>query len=113
MKDLDLNQDGVIDFDEFCRWYFTGMKSYTGTKRTMLRISKGSTSIFNALSSKAKEAFGGELKTKTHKFSVSFNAPKKVGAHLETAFYLCGARYNAARAELNQYAGTFDLDKYR
>jgi len=28
LKDLDLNEDGVIDFDEFARWYFTGMKCY-------------------------------------------------------------------------------------
>lgn len=30
LADLDLNKDGVIDFDEFCRWYFTGMKPYNG-----------------------------------------------------------------------------------
>lgn len=36
MRDLDMNNDGVIDLDEFARWYFTGMKSYNGTTRSML-----------------------------------------------------------------------------
>lgn len=36
MKELDLNGDGVIDKEEFSRWYFTGMKSYSGLTRTML-----------------------------------------------------------------------------
>jgi Ca2+-binding EF-hand superfamily protein len=28
LKDLDLNNDGVIDVSEFARWYFSGMKTY-------------------------------------------------------------------------------------
>jgi len=38
LVDLDLNKDGVIDMDEFKRWYFTGMKPYNGSTRTMLKI---------------------------------------------------------------------------
>lgn len=33
MKDLDLNGDGVIDEEEFSRWYFSGMKAYNGEKK--------------------------------------------------------------------------------
>jgi hypothetical protein len=36
LRDLDLNNDGVVDIDEFCRWYFTGMKPYNGGRRTLL-----------------------------------------------------------------------------
>ena len=41
LKDLDVNKDGVIDLSEFCRWFFTGMKSYGGVNRTLLRLKKG------------------------------------------------------------------------
>lgn len=41
MKDLDLNGDGVIDINEFVRWYFSGMKSYSNTKRNMFRAFSG------------------------------------------------------------------------
>ena len=36
LKDLDLNGDGVIDINEFARWYFSGMKPYSGLKRSLL-----------------------------------------------------------------------------
>lgn len=52
--DLDLNKDGVIDFDEFSRWYFTGMKPYNGTRRSMLKIGKHTASVFNALAEKTR-----------------------------------------------------------
>lgn len=48
-KDLDLNHDGVIDFEEFARWYFTGMKPYNGAQRSMLQVARKTTSIFEAL----------------------------------------------------------------
>ena len=38
MKDLDLNGDGVIDKEEFARWYFTGMKAYNGNTRSILQM---------------------------------------------------------------------------
>ena len=38
LKDLDLNNDGVVDLDEFKRWYFTGMKPYNGARRTLLKL---------------------------------------------------------------------------
>ena len=76
MKDLDLNNDGVIDYNEFARWYFTGMKPYNGAKRTMLQVCAKSASIFGALSHQTQEALGGELKTNKHKLGVSFNKPE-------------------------------------
>jgi len=48
-KDLDLNKDGVIDYDEFVRWYFTGMKSYSGVQRTFLKVSARSAKLFEAI----------------------------------------------------------------
>ena len=46
---LDINKDGVIDFDEFSRWYFSGMKSYSGRKRSMLKFQNGVASFSEAL----------------------------------------------------------------
>jgi calmodulin len=40
LLDLDLNKDGVIDFNEFKRWWFSGFKSYSGTRRTLLKLQK-------------------------------------------------------------------------
>ena len=51
LKDLDLNGDGVIDIDEFSRWYFSGMKPYSGLKRSLLSIGKSTVSIVEALKS--------------------------------------------------------------
>ena len=37
LKDLDMNGDGVIDFSEFARWYYSGMKSYSDRKRSLFK----------------------------------------------------------------------------
>lgn len=54
LKDLDLNKDGVIDMLEFKRWYFSGMKSYDGTKRNILKIGAKTRAIKDALADEAK-----------------------------------------------------------
>jgi hypothetical protein len=64
LGDLDLNGNGVIDFDEFCRWYFTGMKPFNGLTRSMLKIEHGSKTLFNTLADKMKESIGGDLTTR-------------------------------------------------
>ena len=113
MKDLDINKDGVVDMDEFARWYFTGMKPYNGSTRTMLKVGKHSASIFNALAEKAKQAFAGQLKTKTHKLTVGFNAPsaENSGTRIEAKFHLLGPVYTKVKTALNQYEGTYDHEK--
>ena len=75
-----MNGDGVIDIDEFSRWYFSGMKPYSGLKRSLLSIGKSSVSIIDALKSKeVSKAIHENLKLTTHKFSFSLNNP--VEAH--------------------------------
>jgi hypothetical protein len=49
MKELDLNGDGVIDLEEFTRWYFTGMKSYGGAMKGLLQAKSSTLTIFDVL----------------------------------------------------------------
>jgi hypothetical protein len=49
LKDLDLNKDGVVDFNEFKRWWFSGFKSYSGTKRSMIKMKKTAKNALEAL----------------------------------------------------------------
>jgi len=79
LKDLDLNKDGVIDFNEFQRWYFTGMKSYNGKKRNMLKLGNKSKSILAML--KGQEIYDmihENKKLSKHRVHVSFNSPEEV-----------------------------------
>ena len=50
MTDLDMNGDGVIDLDEFSRWYFTGMNSYGDMTRTMLTGNSVASSMIDSIS---------------------------------------------------------------
>jgi hypothetical protein len=65
LKDLDLNNDGVVDFTEFKRWYFSGMKSYNGTKRTLLKLGAKTRALKDALAEEARNILlAQELKSK-------------------------------------------------
>jgi len=88
--DLDLNKDGVIDFNEFQRWYFTGMKSYNGKTRNMLRMGNKSKAILERL--KGQEIYDmihADKKLSKHRCHISFNAPEEVH-YTEFKFYLFG-----------------------
>ena len=54
LKDLDLNKDGVVDLDEFKRWYFTGMKPYNGTRRTLLKAGGKARALLAACQDEAR-----------------------------------------------------------
>jgi len=49
LETLDLNGDGVIQIDEFKRWYFTGMKPYGDTKKSMLQVKGSLLNIFDVI----------------------------------------------------------------
>ena len=59
LRDLDLNKDGVIDLYEFSRWYFTGMKPFNGSRRTMLRLGSGAKKLLETVADKARKAIIG------------------------------------------------------
>jgi hypothetical protein len=65
MTDLDLNGDGVIDVDEFSRWYFTGMKAYNGNTRSMLQMRNQTSTIMDILAKDEIQQMIKEDKTLT------------------------------------------------
>ena len=75
LKDLDINKDGVIDLSEFSRWFFTGMQSYGGVSRTLLRLKKGTGAggVLKSLKDQFKGALSDDIKMKNHSVEVSFN----------------------------------------
>jgi hypothetical protein len=78
LKDLDMNKDGVIDLDEFKRWYFAGMKPYNGARRTFLKVSGKSRKLVDAVKEEARNALlCDDLKTKHNKLSIGLNAPEE------------------------------------
>ena len=80
LVDLDLNKDGVVDFSEFSRWWFSGFKSYSGTKRSMIKMKKvGLNALEAIIKGDMSNPLTEELKMKKHKIEVGFNAPETVG----------------------------------
>ena len=78
LKDLDINKDGVIDMEEFSRWYFTGMKPYNGSTRTILKIGGKAMQLLDIMGAEARAAImGSELKLKESSMSIGFNAPEE------------------------------------
>lgn len=37
-KNIDYDKSGTIDYDEFKRWFFRGMKTYDKNTRTLLKL---------------------------------------------------------------------------
>ena len=65
MKELDLNGDGVVDLEEFSRWYFTGMKSYGGVMKGLLQTKNSTLTIFDVLAKENITKIINEDKTMT------------------------------------------------
>jgi hypothetical protein len=90
LVDLDLNKDGVIDFDEFCRWYFTGMKPYNGQTRSMLMVGGKTGSIFDALArEKLADIINSDRSLSKHRISLQFNDPAEAYVG-QMSIHVCG-----------------------
>mmetsp|Transcript_16084 Transcript_16084/g.27159 ORF Transcript_16084/g.27159 Transcript_16084/m.27159 type:complete len:281 (+) Transcript_16084:220-1062(+) len=98
MKDLDMNGNGVIDFSEFKRWYFSGMKAYDGKTKTMLKIGRTTYSVLDVLKKHGMKS--GNVSIKNHKFQVSFNNPANPGLSLSLEAFPVGPDYSAMLAEM-------------
>ena len=76
--------------DEFARWYFSGMKPYSGLKRSMNAAGKTTMSIVDALkNSEVSKTIHENLSTTSHKITLALNDPAE--AHfIDIAFHLLG-----------------------
>lgn len=67
------------------------MKSYNGTKRSMLRLKGHVKGIMDKANEQAKLALKGkELKLKTNTLKVCFNLPNAPGTKFDAALYALG-----------------------
>jgi len=90
LKDLDLNGDGVIDEQEFARWYFTGMKAYNGATRSMIQIGNQTSTIFDVLAKDDIQKILKEDKSMTkHRIKIQFNEPPE-SYYGELIYHLLG-----------------------
>lgn len=90
MKELDLNGDGVIDIKEFSRWYFSGMKSYSSNKKSMIIMKNRATDIMQILAKKNIQKLIEKDKSMTrHKVQIKFNEPPEQN-YVHAKFHLFG-----------------------
>lgn len=110
LKDLDLNKDGVVDFDEFKRWWFSGFKSYSGAKRSMIKAKKHATNALEAMiQGDMKNPLTEELKLKQHSVEVAFNAPETAGTKICFSLYPGGDQCYKIHSDLkSKYKDTLD-----
>ena len=88
LKDLDLNKDGVVDFSEFKRWWFSGFKSYSGAKRSMIKMKKhAKNALESIIQGEIDNPLSSDLKLKKHSVEVSFNAPETAGTKVCLSVY--------------------------
>ena len=109
LRDLDLNKDGVIDLYEFSRWYFTGMKPFNGSRRTMLRLGGGAKKLLETVADKARKAIiGQEMKVKNHSLTVGFNAPENPKTKVQINIFPGSKQHVKTLAYLKN---TYEADK--
>jgi hypothetical protein len=97
LRDLDMNGDGVVDFDEFKRWWFSGMKPYSANKRALNIAGNAANKLgdFVKKNGPLRELLKDpkNLETTTQKVSFSFNEPDYAETELLARVNLTGPDY--------------------
>ena len=110
---MDLNKDGVVDFSEFKRWWFSGFKSYSGAKRSMIKMKKNAANALEAIiKGDMSNPLTEELKLKKHSIEVAFNAPESAGTKFCFSLYPGGDKCHSIHQDLkSKYNTTVDKEE--
>lgn len=103
LNDLDINKDGVVDFDEFKGWWFSGMKSFSSRRRTLLKVS-GGMQKFSAELKGAAADIASNPKTNSHKIEFAFNKPPAdCPTKISAKFHVVGTQHDPMMAKANAF----------
>ena len=114
MKDLDINKDGVVDFDEFRRWWFSGFKSYSGARRSMIKMKKKAKNALDALvQGNLDSPLNGTLSVKHHSAEITYNSPATAGTKVCANLYPGGDQCYMIHHDLKyEYKDTLKTDDF-
>jgi hypothetical protein len=108
LKDLDLNGDGVIDFDEMKRWYFSGMQGYSEASRSLRQMRSQIGSMTSGLADPAivELVKANNDKMVSQKLYVGFNntAEEDAGTDVSVRMNLFGKEYEKYSAACDAFA---------
>jgi hypothetical protein len=86
MKDLDLNKDNQISFDEFRKWWLSGRQGLSQWMRRLLAFKLKSVKFFGNISSQINEvvaeASAQQVDINTSHFSLNINKVEHAGLHI-------------------------------
>src|SRR3569833_436226 len=77
LKDLDMNKDGKISYDEFKQWWLSGRQGLSGMMRKLLSFKLGALKFVDSISGSIKvsveEAQQQQVDVSTNSFSKNIN----------------------------------------
>jgi hypothetical protein len=85
-----MDKNGVISYDEFARWFFTGMRAYNSQNRVIKVAYKRGTSLLEMLKKGSADAIASGSKIVKHRFSLSFNKPEQSGLKISAEVFPYG-----------------------
>jgi len=85
------------------------MKPYNNSTRSMLKLGKYTTSLYNKLSDLSKQNYPKALKFNENALTLSFNEPAKAGIKFHIGVHLVDKCYQEIKAKTNGLTGAVNL----
>lgn len=112
LKDLDMNGDGVVDYNEFKRWYFSGMKPYRPGRKGLLKAGAAMKKLTSVAQNSEMVLFmrdEANRETTTQKIGFAFNEPDYAETELFARANITGPEYfkwlNISKLSRQEYFG--------